>query len=1591
MGSFCSSLFGSSASTSYQAPPEIKSAITDILGRAAKQSNAPYPQYTPATAAQYQNYNAGLLAPLSPDQAQAGQTISGLQGGTQPVFQQAEQMVNNAASPLQMQQYNQQNVNKYMNPYLNDVVNSAVANINQTNAQQQQQVLGNAIQKGAFGGDRAGIAQAELARQQNLSNNATISNLLNQGYTQAQGQFNNQQQTDLATQLQNRSLQSTNALNLANLGTQGQQAALQQAQAQYGYGSAEQQQRQAQLSTAYQQYMNQQAFPYQQLSYYAGLASGAAPAMGGTTTGYSPTTSTAGGLLGGLTVLGGLTNPGSINAQNPYSAASAGMNFFGNALPMVKTGGRINYNEGGVVGYATGGGPTSEGIVDAYTRYQKLVASHAPKPILDQAYQDYQKAFYGATAPYDDATVAAVKPIETTPAAATSPTATDTTRDGGGNARDNAGNGPVTAQNATYSPEFNSSNGPVGGGGYGPYNSGGGPGNTFNSGKNTTGGLIGGALGSLVGGPIGGLLGAALGSYNYNKDNVNTTPYDPTYKGVVSEAPVESSDAVAASNTAPSKATAGNYVNFSAEEQKAGLPAGYLEAVRNLESQNGALTSNNKSSALGDFQITKQTAEKLGIDPTNLNDAAAGTARLGKETLGVLGSYGVTNPTGGQVYGGHLLGAPDLSSLYSKPDALLSETLGQSKIANNPAIFGGLNLATATNKDALAAIESAYNKNAAVAKQNEQNYFNKPFEQQLTNEMDASTAADRARMDASKQGLGIVGNGIVPNTTAQENAPLGNGIVPNTTSQENASSGNGIVADPTTIGNGQGNISGVSPAASPDQSGLAGVGATTEGHGPGAGIGSSSDQNKAAESDKAIADQDAKEQAARDQATAEADTQVGDARTSDPDSAEKRGGRIHPHHYAAGGYAPISMMYGMPTESDISQIASDEAGSGGGVLSPQLAALAAKGVIPSANGGRIHKEVGGGAGTYGDAPTAALDMGHPENWNDDQIEKAAQQDYFNALHDYNSPKGSNAFMRGVNSFLTGTPDVNKIRQSYKGMREYNKPTNLPTAGGPENPNDTSRETAEVAAMRTNPAPSVLETLTPEQYDERQRAFETAKRYNMVRRPDEGGGLPSSNVVSGKTNPIIPKNVINDVYDSAESAMPSKIDLDQFGSTTPVVPKRVQVAQAAPQTMNDATKEVAPGIKQWYNAPPPIDMRQMAALNFGANLLAGGDFGSNLTRAGHDYANTMLAQQGEQRATMANEATSARERALTGQSEAETMMKGVTKLGPYPMQYVRNPDGSVSLKQISGSPLGDPNAPITGEGGVENFTASNYQPTQKDIAFGPVGGQGDAPEAVNKSFVFDKYKQSDMNRMMGDEEGAKAQFRDDAKRAQFGHEVATNTQPNLYQQIQAITRLDDHGALKAGSGAAWRRVAYDYFNTALPGILPKLGVSSPDALSDMQIVDKLSATAAQALGQDSAATWKSILRSAQPGADLQKGASNELLTAALIANRRDKANGEVMREYGNRSFGMGTSGAQVMADANPPALFNRDQQLLRDIFDNKTKIMPNPMLPNQGPKNENPATLLMSKAITPQEFDAWADKTYGPYVGVKHLHLSEYFK
>lgn len=175
-------------------------------------------------------------------------------------------------------------VQAYENPYLQSAVGNTVAEAQNVNQQQQQSLIGNAISQGAFGGDRSNIALSALENQQNLALGQTISGMENTGYQNAATNYQNSlaQQGALAAQ------QGALANQMGALGAGAQTAGLAGAQAQIGAGTLEQQTQQAGLSALYNQFQQQEAYPFQTTQFLANIAEGTGALSGSTTTTTQP-------------------------------------------------------------------------------------------------------------------------------------------------------------------------------------------------------------------------------------------------------------------------------------------------------------------------------------------------------------------------------------------------------------------------------------------------------------------------------------------------------------------------------------------------------------------------------------------------------------------------------------------------------------------------------------------------------------------------------------------------------------------------------------------------------------------------------------------------------------------------------------------------------------------------------------------------------------------------------------------------------------------------------------------------------------------------------------------------------------------------------------------------------------------------------------------------------------------------------------------------------------------------------------------------------------------------------------------------------
>jgi hypothetical protein len=170
----------------------------------------------------------------------------------------------------------------FMNPYNQAVLQAGLQEINRQGDISMQNLQGQAVRSGAFGGSREGVQRAEMERGLSQTRNQAILGSLQQGYgaaqQQAQQAFEQQQQRQLAMGQGLGSLGS-------QLGSMGiQQAALgQTAQAlgqndvnfQFNLGSIQQKQQQAELDALRASQMQQAMQPYQQLAFLSDIYKGA--------------------------------------------------------------------------------------------------------------------------------------------------------------------------------------------------------------------------------------------------------------------------------------------------------------------------------------------------------------------------------------------------------------------------------------------------------------------------------------------------------------------------------------------------------------------------------------------------------------------------------------------------------------------------------------------------------------------------------------------------------------------------------------------------------------------------------------------------------------------------------------------------------------------------------------------------------------------------------------------------------------------------------------------------------------------------------------------------------------------------------------------------------------------------------------------------------------------------------------------------------------------------------------------------------------------------------------------------------------------
>jgi hypothetical protein len=223
----------------------------------------------------YQTYGGQRIADFNPTQQRAFSNVQNMQ--TAPQLGQASGLAGAAGlgSLGVGQQYARQATDPYsqqayMSPYIQNALQPQLAEMSRQYGITGQQEKAQAVGKGAFGGTRQTLMQAENERNKNMAMNAAIGS----GYQNAFQAAQQAQQFGAGLNLQGYGQANQAAGTLGQLGqTQyGQQMGINQAQQQVG--AIQQAQAQQGLDTAYQDFLKQKNYPYQQLAFMSDMTRG---------------------------------------------------------------------------------------------------------------------------------------------------------------------------------------------------------------------------------------------------------------------------------------------------------------------------------------------------------------------------------------------------------------------------------------------------------------------------------------------------------------------------------------------------------------------------------------------------------------------------------------------------------------------------------------------------------------------------------------------------------------------------------------------------------------------------------------------------------------------------------------------------------------------------------------------------------------------------------------------------------------------------------------------------------------------------------------------------------------------------------------------------------------------------------------------------------------------------------------------------------------------------------------------------------------------------------------------------------------------
>ncbi len=227
----------------------------EIMSRAQSAADKPY-----------QGYGGEFVAPINQQQQMGVANINTGANGFAPWAAQAGQNIGEGTTAV-----NQNDINRYMDPYTQQVIDATTADFDTQNKRALTNVEGNAGAQGALGGNRVGVAEALSREAASRPQAPSLAGLRSHGVPSAVANANAQ-----------KARQITGGQAEASTG-------MQEAGMQVGAGTLEQQTKQAQDTAQMQEYFRQQGYDFQTAQFLAGIALPTGSQMGSSSTGTSAT------------------------------------------------------------------------------------------------------------------------------------------------------------------------------------------------------------------------------------------------------------------------------------------------------------------------------------------------------------------------------------------------------------------------------------------------------------------------------------------------------------------------------------------------------------------------------------------------------------------------------------------------------------------------------------------------------------------------------------------------------------------------------------------------------------------------------------------------------------------------------------------------------------------------------------------------------------------------------------------------------------------------------------------------------------------------------------------------------------------------------------------------------------------------------------------------------------------------------------------------------------------------------------------------------------------------------------------------------